>query len=556
MNNERYDVPQHELNVISSMLRDRAVAARQLVNWTSSPPQYWLLPKHFRTPWAGEIYETLINGGLDAIDQHLQAYPNADPAQVTADAVTGQLYAKYQQMAAAGMPHARETLASSDYWAGMQNALRDLASPAWPASTGGARHDAYVTVRSSQHPSTTDGVPFSLARGRTDDTSAREKEVAVIGSILSNPALAAKFRYQPSSPDASPYWLHPQDFGDPATAEIWDALVTGPDPAIELPAATDPRLTADQRAQAMIEHIYQRLSYNDYHRSTADPQAQSRLQNNTNQAIAQYLAQATRADFCPNQDHADQYALRFILEPSIPATVQELAGEVRRTGLSDAPLGQIAMELSTRQYSLDQLKERLDAAPDPEEAIDTPTSEPVVNAEPDNRATYTSRDSERRLLISLMQDPRQLRSGGPATALAPQDFTQPEHTYLFMALQTLHPTEAVDPWVLANQAQRLASQKGAELSHSEVQNIGYAARTLRVPPADQTAGHLVTLTVRRTARDASTAMEAAAQNPTTRPRQLIDQTHAQLQQATHEALRHHEQSVPNPSRYAGHQAHL
>ncbi|MFE8941154.1 DnaB-like helicase N-terminal domain-containing protein [Streptomyces sp. NPDC007872] len=556
MNNDRYGVPQHELDVISSMLRDRAVAARQLVNWNTSPPQYWLLPKHFRTPWAGEIYETLINGGLDAIDQRLQAYPNADPAHVTADAIAGQLYAKYQQMAAAGMPHARETLASSDYWAGMHSALRDLASTTWPANTDGARHDAYVTVRSSQHPSTTEGVPFTLAQGRSDDASAREKEVAVIGAILSDPSRAAKFRYQPSSPDASPYWLQPQDFGDPATAEIWDALVTGPDPAIALPAATDPTLTADQRAQAMIEHIYQRLNYNDYHRSTADPQAQARLQSNTNQTIAQYLAQATRADFCPNQDHADQYALRFILEPSIPATVQELAGDVRRTGLSDAPLGQIFMELSTRQYSLDQLKERLDAAPNSAEAIDTPAPEPVANAEPDDSASYTSRDSERRVLISLMQDPSQLRSGGLTSALEPQDFTQTEHAYLFKALQILHPDEAMDPWVLANQAQRLAYQEGAELRHTEVQNIGYAARTLQVPPAEQTAGHLVTMTVRRTARDASTAMEAAAQNPAIRPRQLIDQTHAQLQQATDEALRHHEQSVPDPSRFAANQAHV
>lgn len=501
----------------------------------------------------GEIYEILLNGGLDAIDQRLQAFPNADPAHVTADAVAGQLYAKYQQMAAAGMPHARETLASSEYWASMHSALRDLASTTWQANTDSARHDAYVTVRAAQHPSTTEGVPFSLARGRTDDASAREKEVAVIGAILNDPARAAKFRYQPSSPDASPYWLQPQDFGDPATAEIWDALVTGPDPAIALPAATDPSLTPEQRAQAMIEHIYQRLSYNDYHRSTADPQAQERLRTDTNRAIAQYLARATQADFCPNQDHADQYALRFILEPSIPATVQELAGEVRRTGLSDAPLGQIAMELSTRQYSLDQLKERLDAAPDPVAANDAPTPEPV-SAEPAQDASYTSRDSERRVLISLMQDPNQLRSGGPTSALAPQDFTQPEHAYLFEALQTLHPGAAVDPWVLANQAQRLARQAGTELSHSEIQNIGYAARTLRVPPAEQTAGHLVTMTVRRTARDASTAMEAAAQNPATRPRQLIDQTQAQLKQATYEALRHHEQSVPNLSRYAGNQA--
>ncbi|MEV6676272.1 hypothetical protein AB0N09_05300 [Streptomyces erythrochromogenes] len=543
--------------MISNMLRDRSVASRQLVDWTSSPPQYWLRTDHFSTPWVGEIYETLLRGGLDAIDQRLQAYPGADPAHVTADAIVAQLYAKYQEMAAAGMPHARERLASSEYWAGMHGALRDLASTTWPATPEHARHDAYVTVRASQHPSTTDGVPFTLASGRADDASAREREVAVIGAILNDPARAAKFRYDPSSPDASPYWLQPQDFGDSATAEIWDALVTGPDPAIALPAATDPSLTPDQRAQAMIEHIYQRLFYNDYHRSTADPQAQERLQNDTNQAIAQYLARATRADFCPNQDHADQYALRFILEPSIPATVQELAGAVRRSGLSDAPLGQIAMELSTRQYSLNQLAERLDAAPDPAEAPSTPTPDVIATPAPDDRVSYTSRDSERRVLISLMQDPGQLRSGGPTSALAPQDFTQPEHAYLFKALRSLPPDTAVDSWVLANQAQRLARQDGApELSHSEVQNIGLAARTMRVPPAEQAAGHLVAMTVRRTARDASTAIDAAAQNPATRPRQLIDQTRTQLQQATNEALRHHELSVPNPSRYAGHQANI
>lgn len=63
------------------------------------------------------------------------------------------------------------------------------------------------------------------------------------------------------------------------------------------------------------------------------------------------------------------------------------------------------------------------------------------------------------------------------------------------------------------------------------------------------------MTVRRTARDASTAVQAAAQE-TLDPRVLIDQSREQFQQATREALRYHQQSVPEPSHYGTQQANV
>ncbi|MFE7649900.1 hypothetical protein [Streptomyces phaeoluteigriseus] len=216
---------------------------------------------------------------------------------------------------------------------GVPHPLEVLGGPAQCRSPAGAAHlagqprphaaRAYVTARAAQHPSTTDNVPFELARARGYDNDARHRELAVIGAILNDPARARQFRYAPQSPDASPYWLQPADFGDPATAEIWDALVTGPDPAIALPAASDFRLPAQQRAAAMIQHITTRLAYNDHHRSTGDPAAQARLDANVSQQIAAYLAKASAPDFSPNPDNAAQYAVTFILEPSIPAAVED-----------------------------------------------------------------------------------------------------------------------------------------------------------------------------------------------------------------------------------------
>jgi hypothetical protein len=552
MINETFDAPQHELNVISSILRDRS-AAYQLVDWNRTEPQYWLLPDHFRASWLGDAYQALLSGGLDDIEARRRAYPNADLAQVTADAVVARMRAPYQQRAAAGDLSAQVALDSSGYWASVHGAIREMAQPTWPANPEHARYDAYVTARAAKHPATTKDVPFDLARGRGYDDVARQQELMVIGAILNNPARAQQFLYTPSSPDASPYWLQPHDFGDPATAEIWDALVTGPDPAIALPAATDPNLTPQQRAAAMIQHITTRLTYNDYHRSTGDPAAKARLDGNINQAIGAWLARASAPEYSPNPDNAAVYAVSFILEPSIPAAVEELAGRVRDHGLSDASLYQVALELDTTVlHPLNELQERLDAAPRTLAGYGTPGQAAAPPPDEHEGPSYTSRLIERRVVLSLMQDPSQLYKGGPTGSLAPQDFTEPEHAYLFKAIQSLPPHLAQDPLLVTHQANQLVRYEGAPpLKQEELSNIALAARTVPVPPADKSAGHLVTMTVRRTARDASTAVQAAVRQ-TTDPRQLIDQSRQQFQQATQEAQRYHEQSVPEPTRYAAH----
>ncbi|MFF1678358.1 hypothetical protein ACFVYG_20255 [Streptomyces sp. NPDC058256] len=555
MNNQWFGAPQHELNVISSMLRDRS-AVDQLVDWNRPDPQYWLRDDHFKTPWLGDAYQALLEGGLSDIEQQLRAYPHVDPAQATADAVMARMVAPHQQRAAAGDPRAHAALSNSEYWGGVHSAIREMAQPTWPSNTEDARHDAYVTARAAQHPSTAEDVPFQLARGRGYDEDARTKELAVIGAILNNPERAEQFRYNPSSPDSSPYWLQPQDFGDPATAEIWDALITGPDPAIDLPSATDPTLTEEQRTEAMIRHISVRLYYNDYHRSTGDEAAKARLESNADQVIAAHLTRASRPDFSPNPDNASVYAVSFILEPSIPAAVEDLAGQVRDHGLSDASLYQIGIELRTDEYTLDQLQERLDAAPRTLAGYSTPDQPAIPAPQQSEGPSYTSRPTEHRVLISLMQDPSQLHSDGPTRSLAAQDFTQPEHAYLFKAIESLSPAEAQDSWILANQAHQMARYDGAPpLNHEELNNIAYDARTLHVPPADQSAAHLVTMTVRRTARDASAAVQAAAQQ-TADPRRLIDRSREHLQQATREALRYHQQSVPEPERHSTQHANV
>ncbi|MET8102912.1 hypothetical protein ABZV29_41915 [Streptomyces sp. NPDC005236] len=556
MNNEKFGAPQHELNVVSSLLRDGS-AANQLVDWNRPEPQYWLLVEHFKTPWLGDAYEALLSGGLTDIEQRLRAHPNADPATVTADAVMAKLGTLYQRRAAAGDLGAQAALNSSEYWAGVHNAIRQMAQPTWPANPNHVRHDGYVTARAAQHPSTAVNVPFELARGRGYDNDARRRELAVIGGILGKATRAKQFRYRPSSPDSSPYWLQPADFGDPATAEIWDALVTGPDPAIMIPAATDPGLTPEQRTAAMIQHITTRLDYNDYHRSTGDSGAKQRLDANASQAIAAYLKRASAPDFSPNPENAAAYAVSFILEPSIPAAVKDLAGRVRDYGLSDASLFQIGLDLRTNEFALDQLAERLDAAPRTLAGYETPGPPRKPAPGPtEDQPSYTSKVVERRVLLSLMRQPIQLHQGGRTQSLAEQDFTQAEHRYLFKAIKSLAPHVAQDPWLLFNQAHKLARYDGAPpLDPTELNNIGYAARTLRVPPADQGAGHLVTMTVRRTARDASTAVQAAAQE-TLDPRLLIDRSRTHFKQATTEALRYHEQSVPEPNRYSTQQANV
>ncbi|MFF8618626.1 DnaB-like helicase N-terminal domain-containing protein [Streptomyces sp. NPDC015350] len=565
MNNGQYGAPQHELNVLSSLLRDGS-AAYQLVDWNhDGGPQYWLRPDHFQTTWLSDAYEALLPDGLADIKQRLQTYPGADQAQVAADVLTARMMTLYQQRAAAGDANAQWAVnqayyTHSEFWAGLHSTFRQMAQPTWPANPEHTRHDAYVTARAAQHPSTTENIPFELARSRGYDNDARSRELAVIGAVLNDPTRAWQFRYSPQSPDASsPYWLQPQDFGDPATAEIWDALVTGPDPAIALPAATDPSLAPQQRTAAMIRHITTRLTYNDHHRSTGDPAAKARLHADVNQAIGTWLAHASSPDFRPdpnapdfrpNHDNAAQYAVTFILEPSIPAAIEDLAGRVRDYGLSDASLGQIGLELSTTEYALNQLAERLDNAP--RTLTDYSTPDQATKTAPkqsERQPSYTSLPTERRVLISLMQDPRQLQQDSPTRSLAEQDFTQPEHRYLFKAIQSLQPDAAQDRWLLNHQAQQLARHDGAPpLDFQKLDDIGLEARTVKAAPADQGAGHLVTMTVRRTARDASSAVEAVARE-TIDPRVLIDRSRTQFQHATREALRYHEQSVPEPTPY-------
>lgn len=564
MNNAQYGAPQHELNVVSSLLRDRS-SVDQLVDWNRPDPQYWLRAEHYQTVWLGDVYQALLMGGLADIDHWLRAYPNTDPAQVTADAVIARMRTLYQQRAAAGDLSAQAALnspESPEYWAGVRNAVREMARPSWPADPKLARHDAYVTVRAAQHPSAIENVPFELVRARGYDNEARLRELAVIEEIIYNPARAAEFWYAPSSPDdASPYWLQPQDFGDPVTAEIWDALVTGPDPAIALPAVTDPSLTPQQRSAVMIQHITTRLDYNDYHRSTGDPAAKDRLGANVNQKIAAYLTHASGPSFSPNPGNVGRYAVTFILEPSIPAAVEDLAGRVRDYGLADASLGQIGLDLSTTEYTLSQLGERLDAAPPTLASYGTPdqTTKPAPEQNK-GQPSYTSPRTERRAIISLLQDPHQLHQPIPARCLAERDFTQPEHRYLFKAIKSLPPDAAQDPSLLANQVRKLARIDGAPpLDFRELNSIYRDAQTTSVPPASQTASHLVTMTVRRIARDASTTTRAAAETAVKNrldPRPLIELSRDQVRQATHEALRYHQQSVPEPSHYTSQQANI
>ncbi|MGW2937856.1 hypothetical protein ACWDA7_39990 [Streptomyces sp. NPDC001156] len=555
MINPHYQAPQHELNVISSMLRDRSVAYYHFVDWNSSSPDYWLKAGHFQNPMLGRIYDVLLNGGLDEIEQRLwQGAP--DHAQAIADVVVQRMMQTVQQEAAAGGPAAWEALNDPSYWTWMHSAIYQLAHPSASAIPEHARHDAYVTVQASQHPSAIEGVPFELAAGRADTVDARYKELAVIGAILDDPSRAEQFRYTPSDPAASPFWLQPGDFGDKLTAEIWSALVTGPDPAIALPAAKDASVPSHQRTQAMIDHIYARLRYSDSHRAAADPDAQARISNGTLRSIAQLLTEASHPNYSPNPDNAALYAVQYILEPAIPAAVEDLAGAVRRDGLADASLSQVAMQLGTREYQLSELARRLDSAPRTLAGYDTAPPDVRQPAEPEGSPAYRHHNVERQVLLSLMREPRQLLEPGPVQSLAAQDFTQPEHRYAYQALQLLRFDDRAvrDPWVITHQAHQLARIEGAPpLDLSEMESLAHSAKTAPPYPTEDGAERLIYMTVRRTVRDATSCISAAVQENKTDPRQLIEYALTQTRQATAEASRHHQQSVPEPSRYAAYQ---
>ncbi|MFJ4526182.1 hypothetical protein ACIP4Y_35585 [Streptomyces sp. NPDC088810] len=138
MNNDQYGAPQHELNVVSSLLRDNSTV-NQLVDWNRREPHYWLKPDHFQAAWLGDAYEALLSGGLGDIQQRLQAYPGADRAQATADAVTARMMTLYQQRAAAGDVDAQRAVdqayyTHSNFWASLHGAIRQMAQSTWPAT--------------------------------------------------------------------------------------------------------------------------------------------------------------------------------------------------------------------------------------------------------------------------------------------------------------------------------------------------------------------------------------------------------------------------------------
>ena len=91
------------------------------------------------------------------------------------------------------------------------------------------------------------------------------------------------------------------------------------------------------------------MCYNDFHRSTGDPGAKERLEANAYRTIAMVLKQASAPDYSPNPDNAARYAVSFILEPSIPATVEYMAG-LRPQG---QPMGQLRHAASKHQSAFD-----------------------------------------------------------------------------------------------------------------------------------------------------------------------------------------------------------
>jgi hypothetical protein len=157
------------------------------------------------------------------------------------------------------------------------------------------------------------------------------------------------------------------------------------------------------------------------------------------------------------------------------------------------------------------------------------------------------------VLLSLIRDPSQLHRPGAFRALSERDFTQLEHQYYFKVLKSLPEGAVQDSWVLKHQVQKLARYEGApDLNIQDIGLIDSAARTLPPEPAEQ----LIFMTVRRTVANGSTAMEAAAGDNRVDPRRLVAYALGQTQQATQEAWRYHQQSVPEQPRYTADQARI
>ncbi|WP_326581736.1 hypothetical protein OIE69_44010 (plasmid) [Actinacidiphila glaucinigra] len=551
-----FDAPDQEVHLLSSLLRTPG-AARDLVQATSAGPRYWLSTEHFQTDWIANAYGVLASGGLEEIETETWRNPGQDPAITAANIVVRRLWDRHVEMAASGHQGAQAVLNDAAHWQDLLNKLIEVGGARY-ASVQDARHHAYVIVRGAERPSAIDGVPFSLAGRPATGLTIIEPELAVLGAILDDPQRAERFLYSPTASGASPYWLQPEDFSDPLTAEIWDALVTGPDPAIALPAVSDPLVTPAARTEAMIEHVYRRLWFNDYLRRGGDPAAQARIDSNAMLAIREVLVQASRGAWGTNPDLAPIYALDHILEPSITHVVDELAGAVRVQGTADTALYEVARALGAQVDALDKLRDRLDAGLTfRSDEGGARVRQPPPSSEVAQKV-HTTHDVERRVLISLIRDPSQLRGAGATPNLAPQDFTRAEHHVLFRALQEMDPALASDPWLVAAHANRLAAREQIPGFRNEamLQVLQDLKTRSEVPRAEVGAHHLITMTVRRSAVEASLVMTAGVQDPAVDRRQLLVRSRGLVQQATAEALRIHAQSVPAPAPQRGAQHHV
>ncbi|MET8676099.1 hypothetical protein ABZW18_00455 [Streptomyces sp. NPDC004647] len=540
--------PPHERNVISGLLRNEFLAHEQLTTDRHAlTPQPWLKSKHFQTGWLGEIYDVLVHGGLVDIYQHLTAHPGTDRTTAVVQIVTQHMWRRYEEKALAGLPG--EALEDPQFWQSLQGQLRDMADPDRPTDLRHVRHDAYAILQQAPGPpSQASGQP---SRPRQRDEWGLWGELAVIDAVIDNPAWGrpghdAKFCYTPSDPEASPYWLQPQDFSDHTFAEVWDALVTGPDPAVALPEASDPTLRPEQRRQAIAEHIWQRLWHNDRARAADDPMAAARLKDDTYPALWTFLNGGS-PNLHSNPELATHYAVEHVLEPSIPSAIHALAGQVASDGQMDASLPDVAAKLSETLAALDALKERINQGPRTSTTYSPADQGP--GAVPQTNNGFADLDKERRVVLSLISDPTQFAADWRVQRLHRHDFTKPEHRYLFQASKNSLNQQGLphDPALLAQEAARLAHHdRAAPLNTIELLQLQQAAASQQAPAAaGQAAGHLIFLTVRRATQRASTVMSTAANRRGAHPGHLIDQSRDQIVQATNEALRYDYAPAPD-----------
>ncbi|WP_331726251.1 hypothetical protein [Streptomyces sp. NBC_00470] len=530
--------PRHEVDLINCLLRDPGQTSH-LVDWNRQPePKYWLTSRQFQDQRARDVYWALRSGGFAEIDRLAAAYPQESRARIAADVVVRIVQAECWRRAP-GDQAAADKFHDQQYWADLHKLVVQTSNPAWPGAPANARHHAYVTAAEHRH-GRDNGRAFALTKGRSTEPENRLQEFIVIAGVLDDARRAASFQFAPDSRDASPYWLQPQDFSDPVAAELWDALVTGPDPAISLPEARDSQLTAQQQTQAMLDHVHRRLLFNDQHRSTSDAAAKARIDGNEHRSVVATLRGIINAAHQPSEQglqanfqNAPAYAARYILEPSIPAAVDQLAGKVHDIGTGAASFGSIAMGLSEQGHLLDRLWERLSQA----HRFAAPTNGQDPKLAPLKRAAppaFSNQKMERDTVRAVVKDPGQLRDG-LASALTPQDFTTPEHRFLFQAAQNHAPGQTPDFWLIASQARALAQEQGAPpLDSGELMAIHDDRRA--APPAATHANHLMLMTVRRVTQSGSTIVRGAARRPGDN-RQLVILARGEVRAASEAAMR-------------------